>query len=225
MKLPNFNASQSAHAAIGEYVSHMPRVRVLPQATRRYLYFPANGYQEKQARTVSNDAGNALAKADRSLVKNENDIDRRYQEWFGLAATTALKQALQARIHLMNYALNNNSLDITYNQHCAGGDYASASPIAGARNYHNLQDPLGVDIDLCPSYFSDLTMRGGNSQLVTMLHEFSHAVLDSNDIPDPAHPLQPCSNAECATRLAAANPANALNNAENIAQFVASFAE
>jgi len=193
---------------------------------RTYTGFP-NQDKEDEARRIVNDMASALGKADAALVKGDRDTVAIYTRWFGAPGGALTLNAMQAKIHKMAYALNKGNIDISYNVHCGGPNppYASSStpPGGGEQSYNQLANANIVDIDLCPSFFKRLTQRGDNSALVTVAHEFSHAVLDTNDHPDPVAPAADCSDKACAKRLAAATPALAVTNAENIAQFISEF--
>ncbi len=192
---------------------------------RTYSHFD-NENREKLTRKVVNDAANAIAKADKALIDGTQTAEDQYTRWFGPLGLGNPLRDLQQRIHKMNYAMNHGNIDVTYNQHCAGPNppYASAShPAGGEQTYHEIAAVNNWDVDLCPPFFSKLTERGKNSMMVTIIHEFSHAVLSTTDAIHPITHIT-CDNHDNALTLVPAYQILALNNAENIAQFICAFA-
>jgi len=191
---------------------------------RSYSHFPDDN-TEKYARHLINDAAIAIQKADKGLVDGTDKAVTAYQKWFGATTPVLNRAAMQAKIHRMLYCINNRKVDITYNQFCTGAlanAAASANKVAGGVPISGGDAVVaanGLTVDICPRGMRQLTERGGNSMLITIIHEFSHSAIDTNDAVHPGTGVV-CDSAATALTLIPANAALAVNNAESVAQFV-----
>lgn len=191
---------------------------------RSYSHFPDDN-TEKYARQLINDAATAMQKADKALIDGSDKAVTAYQKWFGTTTPVLTLAAMQVKIHRMLYCISNQKVDITYNQFCTGqyaNSYASANKVAGGVPISGgaaVVAANGLTVDICPSGIKRLTVSGGNSMLITVIHEFSHSAIDTSDAVHPGTGVT-CDSADTALTLVPANAALAVNNAESIAQFV-----
>ncbi len=154
---------------------------------------------EQQTKSAFNDVRSLLTKADATVVKMlNNDVrldmraeNRRFNTWFG--GTTAIDlNHVQTRLHTMLRQLS--SIDTTLTNDPASNDVAYMHVAPGqnfgtqAANYTDAQAPALVanPTIFIGKAFYKAPLLGKDSQVGTIIHELSHIVCSTEDVPNPA---------------------------------------
>jgi hypothetical protein len=175
------------------------RVRYLIQyimPKQNYVGFN-NPKHETQVKNGFRDVKSLLLKADavlNKLITNDISIvktieEKRFRTWFG-TATVPNFTAIRSSIHMMTRQL---SIDTTLSDDPLSDDVAYIHPLAGqnfgtqALNYADAQPPALVPNPTIHigSGFYTAPLLGIDSQVGTIIHELSHLVCSTEDVPNP----------------------------------------
>lgn len=163
-----------------------------------YMGF-ANEKRKTQVQNAFRDVRTLLGKADATLqkmIRNDASIvkkveSKRFATWFG-ATTPANLNHVRDRIHMISRQLS--SVDTTLRDDPASNDVAYVLLPAGqnlgtqALNYADAQAPVKVAAltIYIGSGFYTAPLLGKDSQVGTIIHELSHCVCSTEDVPNPA---------------------------------------
>lgn len=194
-------------------------------------YVNLNDKQKNQASNAYNQVRTLLGKADAALIKADlnatNQIEaKRFTTWFGpyTAANVSIAKTI---IHTMLRQLEGTS-KLTFDgagAHCAPGIVAYVMAPGGAPAAAVVVPAMTVY--LCGSFFT-ASLLGKDSQVGTIIHEISHLVGRTVDVPRPGGGAYPDGFTETYGEknckwLAANHPNLALNNADNFLFYCCSF--
>jgi peptidyl-Lys metalloendopeptidase len=194
-------------------------------------YLNLNDKQKTQASSAYNQVRTLLGKADAVLIKADFNAanqteEKRFTTWFGPYNQTNVTTAKNI-IHTMLRQLEGTS-NLTFDgagAHCAPGIVAYVMAPGGAPAAPVIVPAMTVY--LCGAFFT-APLLGRDSQVGTIIHEVSHLVGRTTDVPKPGGGAYPDGFTETYGEknckwLAAHHPNLALSNADNFLFYCCSF--